>query len=148
MKRQKKLLDRIRSFFISASIIRTIKTSHIVIIALLLVPLMVSIVITLLNTISYDRLITNVDKTNKLIQIVKIDISAELWDVVAGNKSFDEGSQYQIIGDIHNQIEDILASTEEIQNRRLLEVADRSMNTLIRYGYSVDKIIQAIRTRA
>jgi len=99
----------------------------------LLVPLVISIVITLFNTINYDRLITNVEKTNKLIQIAKTDITNELWDIVAGNKSFDDGRQYEIIKNIQIQINDIMSTTEEIQNRRLLEVADRSMNTLTRY---------------
>ena len=129
----KKLLDKIKPVFISASIIDTIKTSHIVIIALLLAPLALSIIITLFNTISYDRLITNVEKTNRLIQIVKTDITNELWDVVAGNKSFDDGAQYRIIDGIHSQIADIMRTTGETQNRQLLEIADRSMNTLTRY---------------
>ena len=133
MEEQKNLPDKIKSFFISASLINTIKTSHFVIILLLLIPLMLSITVTLLNTISYDRLITNVEKTNRLIGIVKIEITNELWDIVAGNKSFEEGLQYDIINSIRAQIMDIMITTEEIQNRQLLEVADRSMNTLTRY---------------
>ena len=128
-----KVLDRIKSFFISASIIKTIKTSHLVIMALLLIPLILSTTVTLLNTISYDRLITNVNETNKLIQIVKTDITNELWDIVAGNKSFNDGRQYQIIENIRFQISDLMDTTWEHRNRRLLEVADRAMVTLIRY---------------
>ena len=129
----RKPLDRIKSLIISASIIDTIKTSHIVIIVLLLVPLLLSTIITLLNTIGYDRLITNVEKTNRLNQIVKTEITNELWDIVAGNKPFGHGTQYQIIDGIRGQIADIMATTEETENRRLLEVADRSMDTLTRY---------------
>ena len=125
--------DRIRAFFISTSIIKTIKTSHIVIIFLLLIPLVLSIIFTVFNTISYDRLIKNVEKTNHMNQIVKTEISNELWDIVAGNKSFEDGTQYQIINGIRDQIVDIMATTGEIENRRLLEVADRSINTLTRY---------------
>jgi len=130
---QKKILDKIKPFFASGSIIGTIKTSHIVIITLLLIPLLLSIIITLLNTISYDRLITNVEKTNSLIQIVKTDITNELWDIVAGNKSFEDGEQYRIIDGIHSQIRDIMRTTGENQNRQLLEVADRALGTLTRY---------------
>ena len=133
MPTQTKLPVKIESFFKSSSIIKTIKTSHIVIIILLLIPLLMSIIVTLLNTISYDRLITNVNKTNRLNQIVKTDITTELWDIVAGNKSFNEGTQYQIINGIRGQIMDIMETTGEIQSRQLLEVADRSMNTLNRY---------------
>ena len=135
--RQSFFLEKIKSFLISASLTDTIKTSHIVIIISLLIPLVISIIVTLYNTISYDRLITNVEKTNQLIQIVRTDITTELWDIVAGNTPFNEGSQYYIIQSIRSQIVDIMASTAETQNRQLLEVADRAMSTLIRY---VDRI--------
>ena len=136
--------ERIKSFFISSSIIKTIKHSHIVIIILLLIPLMLSLTVTLFNTIGYDRLITNVEKTNRLIQIVRTEITAELWNIVAGNKTFYEGRHYQIIEDIHDRIMDIMRTTTEQQNRRLLEVADRSMVTLTR---SVDRLGQQMEQR-
>jgi two-component system sensor histidine kinase YesM len=126
------LFGRARAFFISPSIKRTIKTSHIVIISLMLIPLCVSLVISLFNTVSYDRLISNVSKTNRLNQIVKTDISNELWDMVAGNKSFGEGRQYEIINSVNARINDIM-STTAAENRQLLEVAGRAMNTLTRY---------------
>ncbi|MDR2784689.1 MAG: hypothetical protein LBB83_02120, partial [Treponema sp.] len=89
------LFDRIRSFFPGgspgSSIKGTIKASHIVIIALMLIPLFISIIVSLFNTVSYDRLISNVSKANRLNQIVKADIANELWDIVAGNKSFAQG---------------------------------------------------------
>ena len=129
----RKLSQRLRTVLIRASIIRTIKTSHIVIIALMLVPLMLSIIVTIFNTLSYDRLITNVDKTNRINQVVKTEVANELWDIVAGNKSFAEGSQYQIIAQINNELNDIMHTTMETGNRQILEVAGRAMETLTRY---------------
>jgi two-component system sensor histidine kinase YesM len=131
MARRNKL--RIKPFFISASIIKTIKTSHIVIITLVLIPLLVSVTVTLLNTITYNRLITNVHKTNRLTQIVKTEVANELWDIVAGNKPFEQGRQYTIIADINRQIADIMSTTPAVENRQLLEVAGRALNTLSRY---------------
>jgi two-component system sensor histidine kinase YesM len=145
-------------FFISSAIKKTIKTSHIVIIAFMLIPLFLSVVISLYNTLSYDRLISNVDKTNRLNQIVKSDIANELWDIVAGNKSFEDGSQYLIINSIIWQINDIMTTAARTESRQLLEVAGRAMNTLTRYvnrleiqmkdGYPVienEKILDEIR---
>ncbi|MDR0503412.1 MAG: histidine kinase [Treponema sp.] len=131
--RRQRFTERIRTFLISASIIKTIKTSHIVIIALLLVPLMMSIVVTFFNTISYDRLISNVDKTNRLNQVVRTEVTNELWDIVAGNKSFGSGSQYQIIDSINSSLQDIMRTTRDTRNRQMLEVAGRAMQTLTRY---------------
>jgi two-component system sensor histidine kinase YesM len=132
--------------------------SHIVIIGFMLVPLFVSVVISLYNTISYDRLISNVDKTNRINQIVKTEITNELWDIVAGNKSFEKGMQYRIIGNITDQINDIMTTAARTESRQLLEVASRAMNTLVRYvnrlevqmkeGYPVienEKILDEIR---
>jgi two-component system sensor histidine kinase YesM len=126
-------LKRLGLFFISSSIKKTIKMSHIVIIGFMLIPLILSVFIFLYNTISYDQLISNVDKTNRLNQIVKSEISNELWDIVAGNKSFADGRQYRIIDTINYQIDDIMTTTTMTENRQLLEVAERAMNTLTRY---------------
>jgi two-component system sensor histidine kinase YesM len=126
------LFDGIRPFSPGSSIKGTIRASHIVIIGLMLIPLSVSLVISLFNTVSYDRLISNVSKTNRLNQIVKTGITNELWDVVAGNKSFGEGKHYEIIGSVNARINDIM-STTAAENRQLLEVAGRAMNTLTRY---------------
>jgi two-component system sensor histidine kinase YesM len=128
-----KLSKWLKKFLISASIIKTIKTSHVIIIVLLLIPLMMSIVVATINTFSYDQLITNVDKTNRLNQVVKTEITGELWDIVAGNKSFESGGQFQIINSIDSGLEDIMRT--ETGNRQILEVAGRAMGTLTRYVY-------------
>ncbi|MDR0622840.1 MAG: histidine kinase [Treponema sp.] len=121
-----------RFFFIHPSIQGTIKTSHVVIIGLMLIPLFIGIVVSFFNAVSYDRLISNVSKANRLNQIVKTGITDELWDVVAGNKSFDEGRQYAIIAGVNRRIDEIKNTTVGTENRQLLEVAGRAMNTLSR----------------
>jgi two-component system sensor histidine kinase YesM len=131
------LFDRVRSFFsrgkAGSSIKGTIKASHIVIIGLMLIPLFVSLVISVFNTLSYDRLISNVSKANRLNQIVKADVANELWDIVAGNKSFAQGEQYRIIGGINSRLNDIKGTTVGTENRQLLEVAGRAVNTQTAY---------------
>ena len=104
--------------------------------------MLIIITVSLLNTINYDRLITNVERVNTLNQIVRTEITSELWEIVAGNKSFDDGRQYQIIEHIRHQIMDINAGGT--QNRHLLEVTDRALNTLTRY---VDRLGQQMRQR-
>ena len=124
---------KLKTLFISESIIETIRTSHVVIIALLLFPLMLSIGITFINTLSYDRLIGNVDKTNRLNQIVKTEVTNELWDIVAGNKSFADGNQYRIIDNINFELREMMQNTRETGNQHILEVAGRAIQTLTRY---------------
>ena len=117
----------------TSSIKKTVQTSYVIIIFLMIIPPIISLASSWFQTIRYDRMITNVSRTNRLNQIVKTDISNELWDVVAGNKDFPEGNQYEIIAGISTSLDEIYANTQLIENRRLLEVAGRAMDTLTKY---------------
>ncbi len=121
------------SLFNSTSIKQRIRTSYIVIIGFMLAPPVTSIASSIFQTIRYDQIITNVDKTNTLNQIVKTDISNEIWNIVAGNKKFAEGNQYRIIGNINESLDEIMRTTAVKRNRQMLEVAGRAVNTLERY---------------
>ncbi len=98
----------------------------------------------LLQSARYDRMIASVSKTNRLNQVVKTKISNELWDVVAGNKKFEDGNQYEIIEEINDGLADIMATTEVKGNRQLLEVAGRAVKTLTSY---VDRLGDQMRDR-
>ncbi len=117
----------------SKSIKQTLKSSYIIIICLMLTAPIVSISFSLYQTIRYDRMITNVSRTNRLNQIVKTDVANELWDIVAGSKGFAEGRQFEILEDISRRLNEILRNTQVTESRQLLEVADRAVNTLSQY---------------
>jgi two-component system sensor histidine kinase YesM len=133
----RRILSLVKSFFVSSSIRKTIQTSHIFIIAVMVIPVFVSIISSMFHTMTYDRLISNVNRINLVNQVVKADITNELWDIVAGNKSFDLGRQYEIIDSVNHEISNIMMTTTANENRQLLEVASRAMNTLTGY---VDRI--------
>ena len=137
MKNQKSVIDKIFSVFKSTSIKERIKISYVIIILLMITPPVITIFSFVVQMVRYDRIITNVSKTNRLTQTVKMDISNEIWDVVAGNKKFDEGNQYSIIDGINQSLEDIMRTTEERENRQMLEVAGRAVETLKR---NVDRL--------
>jgi two-component system sensor histidine kinase YesM len=119
--------------FNTPSIRRKIKLSYIVIIMLMLVPSLMSITSSLTQTIKYDHLITNVSKVNRLNQIVKTDISNEIWDIFSGSKKFEDGRQYRIIDSINAGLRDVMKTTTVKGNRQRLEVAGRAMKTLSKY---------------
>jgi len=145
MKNQKSVIDKIFSVFKSTSIKERIKISYVIIILLMITPPVITIVSFVVQMVRYDRIITNVSKTNRLTQTVKMDISNEIWDVVAGNKKFDEGSQYNIIDGINQSLEDIMRTTEERENRQMLEVAGRAVETLKR---NVDRLGTQMRNQS
>ena len=132
MQRQISVIERIFSVFKSRSIKERIKISYVIIILLMIIPAVIMISSFVVQMVRYDLIITNVSKADRLNQTVKVEISDEIWDIVAGNKKFDEGRQYDIIDGINASLEDIMKTTDERENRQLLEVAGRAVDTLKR----------------
>ncbi len=137
MRRDRSVIDGIFSVFKSRSIKDRIKVSYVIIILLMITPPLITIVSYVVQMVRYDLIITNVSKTNRLNQTVKMDVSNEIWDIVAGNKKFTEGRQYEIIDGINQSLEDIMRTTEGRKNRQMLEVAGRAVETLRR---NVDRL--------
>lgn len=137
MKNHISFIDKIFSVFKSRSIKERIKISYVIIILLMITPPVITIVSFVVQMVRYDHIITNVSKANRLNQTVKMDVSNEIWDIVAGNKKFNEGIQYGIIDGINESLEDIMRTTEERENRQMLEVAGRAVDTLKR---NVDRL--------
>lgn len=99
----------------------------------MILPTIYSFSVSRTYTNRYDKIITNVSKANRLNQMVKIEISNEIWDIVAGKKLFSQGSQYEIIQNIRKGIEEMAVSTELSENRQYLEVSSRALLTLEKY---------------
>jgi two-component system, sensor histidine kinase YesM len=85
----------------------------------------------------YDATITNITTANSINGYIKPAIDMEMWNIVAGKKEFKNGSQYQIIDQVNNQIESMMANVSTDKSRIKLEVIRRTMNSLTRY---VDKM--------
>jgi len=115
------------------SILKKLKVSYAIIIAVMLVIPVTTIASSLIQSARYDHMITNVSKTNRLNQIVKTDITSELWEVVAGSKKFEDAKVYATIREINEGLSAIMETTEVTGNRQLLEVAGRAMETLSSY---------------
>ena len=115
------------------SIKKTLWLSYAVILLLMIVPAVYSISITQIHTNQYNQIIQNVSYANKINQIIKQDISNEIWEIVAGKKTFYEGKQYVILGKIETGIEEMLKTTSLKDNRQKLEVASRAEKTLKKY---------------
>ena len=127
------------------SIKTMLQMSYLFIAILMIIPAIYSISVFSIHTKQYDRIITNVSRANRLNQIVKIEISNEIWDIVAGKKTFEEGRQYQILDTIKTGISEMMDSTENEKNIQLLEVASRAVKTLEKY---VDMLGEQTSTNA
>lgn len=144
--------------FKNNSIKKTLIYSYMLIIILMILPSFYSTYVSSLYFRQYNNMITRVSNANRLNQIVKIEISNEIWDIVAGKTLFNEGRQYQIIRTIQNEIEGLINSDSQNETVQYLQVASRALRTLEKYvdmlgsqileGTSVDKnelILEEVR---
>lgn len=127
----------IKNFFatnpnVSYSINGQIRSSYIIIISVMLLPIIFSLLVSITDTFRYDRIITNVSRANTLNQTVKTNITDEVWDIVAGKKQFVEGSQYIILENIKKEIIQIMQDAKGGRNFEMLEIAMRAVQTLER----------------
>ena len=120
-------------FLKTNSIKKKLRFSYILIIFLMIFPTVYSIIVSKIHTMQYDKIITNVSRANRLNQIIKVNISDEIWDIVAGKKEFKDGKQYIILKQIKSGISDMMESTANEKNRQLLVVASRTEKTLENY---------------
>lgn len=81
----------------------------------------------------YDAIITNIASANNLNGFIKPAIDTEMWNIVAGKIGFDEGEQYQIIGQANHQIDTLMANASSDKSRIKLDVIRRTMATLTSY---------------
>ena len=65
----------------------------------------------------YDAIITNITAANSINGYIKPAIDTEMWNIVAGKKEFNEGSQYQIIEGVNDQIESMMANASSEKSR-------------------------------
>ena len=104
-----------------------------IIIALMLILPATTIISSIVQASVYDRMITNVSKANALNQVVKNGVSNAVWEIVAGNVSFTEGNQYNVIISIKDELAALMNTTSSLENRQLLEVTGRALGTLTGY---------------
>lgn len=127
------------------SIREMLKVSFAAIVGLFIIPSVISLIYLANISDKYDRLINNIDFANKLSDAAKSGINKEIWDIVAGRKSFSEGRQYEIINDINKSLSVLYTNTDGKKNRELIEAAERATGTLTAY---VDRLNDQIRYSA
>ncbi|OPZ66874.1 MAG: ABC transporter periplasmic-binding protein YtfQ precursor [Firmicutes bacterium ADurb.Bin467] len=127
------LLNRLH---MGESIASRLKVSFRVILAVLVIPAVISIVIMVNISVRYSAIITHMGQVANLKPKIAKEIPDEVWSAVAGRKRFEDGNFYRMI-DEANQTLDKLMDSVLSQNRLELLVARRTMNTLRDY---IDKI--------
>ena len=115
------------------SIRSRIRNSILIIIVLMLIPFFINIGFSIAHTQQYDRIITNVSGVGNLNKIIQERIPDEMFNIVAGNKSFEDGEQYVILEDIKLQLEELPSLAPGNTNSKQLVVASRAVSRLESY---------------
>ncbi|MEA3337206.1 MAG: sensor histidine kinase [Chloroflexota bacterium] len=115
------------------SIRSKILVSFIIIILLMVLVNTVLLVRVWQYTHQYDRIITNIITANNINGYIKPAIDTEMWNIVAGKTTFEEGSQYQIIDEVNHRVGEMIANSDSDKARIKLEVILRTMDTLTHY---------------
>ena len=123
------------------SISQRLRASFMILMALLLVPAVVSVSMMLHYAGTYHGVIRQVERVSSLKPVVQSRIGEEMWCVVAGHTTFDDGTQYAMIEHVNAEI-DALTRSADPDNLQALIVARRTMDTLVNY---IDRIGEQIR---
>ncbi|MDO4546831.1 MAG: sensor histidine kinase [Clostridia bacterium] len=113
------------------SISSRLRTSFIVLMTLLIIPCIVSVSVMSYYAGSYHAIISQVDRVSSIKPYVQTLIPEEIWSIVAGRLSFDEGAQYQCLDYVADELEELIQSAGA--NATELVVARRTTDTLRDY---------------
>lgn len=120
------------------SLKKTLLRTYIFLLLITLVPTVYSIAVSQIHTQQYNRIISNVSKANRINQMVKDDVPAELWEIICGKKTIAQGRLYVMLNEITDGLDEMLSDSRTSKSRETLEVAKRANTTLIR---NVHKLI-------
>lgn len=78
----------------------------------------------------YDALIQNITTANSINGFIKPSIDAEMWEIVAGKKPFNQGIQYLILDDVDQRVQQMMDNTTSEKGYLKLSVIERTLQTL------------------
>ncbi len=116
----------------NTSLKKAIKKTYIVLLSITLIPSVIAIVLSQIQTQRYNKIISNVSSANRINSIAKNDIPEELWNIICGKKEITDGLQYEMMNKITFGLEEMLKNTKSVESRDKLELATRASATLLR----------------
>jgi two-component system sensor histidine kinase YesM len=101
-----------------------------IVVILMSVPYIFLIVPGLKYKTQYDMLIQNITTANSINGYIKPSIDAEMWEIIAGKKLFNQGTQYTILSDVDQRIQQMIDNSSSEKGRVKLSVIQRTLQTL------------------
>ena len=142
MERKKKRNNKISYFENCGSIKEILGLSYKLIILFIAIPIVLLSMSFYMMTSSYNSLIANIDDANEIITIFEDEMDKELWDIVAGNKSFQAGRQYILLRQAMDKLDRLEKNTGGTERLIYIEAAIRSVENVRQYLDQLGKQIQ------
>ncbi|HEY0734467.1 MAG TPA: sensor histidine kinase, partial [Herpetosiphonaceae bacterium] len=101
-----------------------------IVVSLMSLPYVFLIVPGMQYKAQYDALIQNITTANSINGFIKPSIDAEMWEIVAGKKPFNQGIQYTILDDVDQRVQQMIDNTDSEKGRIKLSVIQRTLQTL------------------
>jgi two-component system, sensor histidine kinase YesM len=117
-------------FHLKLSIRDKILLALLIVVSLMSVPYVFLIVPGMQYKAQYDALIQNITTANSINGFIKPSIDAEMWEIVAGKKPFNQGTQYDILDDVDQRVQQMIDNTNSEKGRLKLIVIQRTLRTL------------------
>jgi two-component system, sensor histidine kinase YesM len=93
----------------------------------------------------YDAIITNITTANSISGTIKPSIDMEMWKIVAGGTTFQDGQQYRILESVNAKLNLMLQNTDSPRAKIKLEGIRRTMQSL---AADVDQMGVQIQNRS
>lgn len=129
--------------FASKSIKKILQRSNWLILLVALVPLLFNSIFYTQHIFIYQRSIQNINQAKDVSTVVKDELLINIWDLVTGQTGIDSLTSKSQLEKVRSKITTIKGNTTTPQEIRLLDVANRTLNTI--QGY-LDEIIIGIQT--
>ncbi|HIS00953.1 MAG TPA: histidine kinase [Candidatus Excrementavichristensenella intestinipullorum] len=114
----------------ASSISARLRSAFTVLVALLVIPAVMSLAMMAYYAQRYHGIISQVERVASLKPVVEETIPDEVWSVVAGRQSFGEGQQYLLANEVRRELDQLTPSAQQINLKELI-VARRTMDTLV-----------------
>lgn len=120
-------------FSMSSSIVGKIIILFVMMFILLLTPIVMQTYTSFRQAQTYRYIINNITYANQLNTDVSEKIEPIVWDIVAGKEKFDDSGIMSLISDIRIRMIEIRENKGSIENRGVIEISLRALNTLENY---------------
>ncbi|AEJ20432.1 sensor histidine kinase [Gracilinema caldarium] len=115
------------------SIRKTLRVTNIVIIIATLVPFLISNLYYNIILNQYQNIIKNVYSANNLSSHLQDEMYTTIWNVVSGKTKFEDNSQYQLMNNIRDRLNELEKNATSEDNSYLIRVARNTLDTIEGY---------------